>query len=311
MKIVFFGTPDFAVPSLDILNKSEHKVVGVVTAPDKERGRGRKVSYTPIKEYALKNNLKCLQPEKMKDESFIESLKDFDADLFVIVAFRILPRSVFTIPKHGSFNLHGSLLPKYRGAAPIHWAIMNGDQKTGVTTFFLEDKVDTGNIISQSEMTIEDDDNLGTVHDKMSLLGADLVLKTVNEIESGNVELQKQNNDLASPAPKISKELGEINWNKPAEIIHNLVRGLSPFPAAYFIYNKKKYKIFKSRVIDDLLLNPGEIKETKNEVFIGTSSGVIQILELQAEGRRRMEVDAFLRGYSFKKLAQFKNESGL
>jgi len=301
VKIVFFGTPDFAVPSLDILNKSEHKVVGVVTAPDKERGRGRKVSYTPIKEYALKNNLKCLQPEKMKDESFIESLKDFDADLFVIVAFRILPRSVFTIPKQGSFNLHGSLLPKYRGAAPIHWAIMNGDKKTGVTTFFLEDKVDTGNIIAQSEMPIEDDDNLGTVHDKMSLLGADLVLATINKIETGNFELQKQENELASPAPKISKELGEIDWNKPAEIIHNLIRGLSPFPCTYFIHNGLKYKIFKSKINDDLILNPGEIKETKNELFVGTAEKVIQIIELQSEGRKRMNADAFLRGYSFKK----------
>jgi len=301
VRIIFFGTPDFAVPSLDILNKSEHEIAAVITAPDKERGRGRKVSYTPIKEYALENNLKCLQPEKMKDDSFIESLKELNADLFVIVAFKILPRSVFTISKYGSFNLHGSLLPKYRGAAPIHWAIMNGDKKTGVTTFFLEDKVDTGNIISKSEMAIEDDDNLGTVHDKMSLLGADLVLETVNKIETGNVELQKQNNELASPAPKISKELGEIDWNKSAEEIHNLVRGLSPFPSAYFIYNEKKYKIFKSRIIDDRLLKPGELKETKNELFVGTSEYAIQILELQAEGRKRMEVDAFLRGYTFKK----------
>ncbi len=299
MRIIFFGTPDFAVPSLDILNRSEHEIVAVVTAPDKERGRGRKVSYTPIKEYTLENNLKCLQPEKMKDESFIESLKDLEADLFVIVAFRILPRSVFTIPKHGSFNLHGSLLPKYRGAAPIHWAIMNGDKKTGVTTFFLEDKVDTGNIISQSEMPIEDDDNLGTVHDKMSMLGADLVLKTVNEIESGNVKLQKQNNDLASPAPKILKELGEIDWNNTAEKIHNLVRGLSPFPSAYFIHNENKYKIFKSKIVDDLFLNPGELKETKNELFVGCSDKVLQILELQLEGRKRMSTDVFLRGYNF------------
>lgn len=300
MRIVFFGTPDFAVPSLDIINKSEHKIVGVVTAPDKERGRGRKVSYTPIKEYSLENNIKCLQPEKMKDESFIASLEELNADLFVIVAFKILPRSVFTIPRHGSFNLHGSLLPKYRGAAPIHWAIMNGDKKTGVTTFFLEDKVDTGNIISQSEMPIEDDDNLGTVHDKMSFLGAELVLKTVDTIKVGNVKLQKQNNELASPAPKISKELGEIDWNNPAEKIHNLVRGLSPFPSAYFIFNEKKYKIFKSRITEDLLLKPGELKETKNELFVGTSGNAIQILEIQPEGRKRMKVDAFLRGYTLK-----------
>ena len=300
MKIVFFGTPDFAVPSLDILNKSKHEIIAVVTAPDKERGRGRKVSYTPIKEYAIENNLKYLQPEKMKDETFEESLKELNADLFVIVAFRILPRSVFTIPNHGSFNLHGSLLPKYRGAAPIHWAIMNGDKSTGVTTFFLEDKVDTGNIIAQSEMPIEDEDNLGTVHDKMSLLGADLVLATVNKIENGNVELQKQNNELASPAPKIRKELGEINWNKSADEIHNLVRGLSPFPAAYFIHDEKKYKIFKSAPTDEVLLKSGELKETKSELFFGCSDRAIQIFELQLEGRKRMSTDAFLRGYSLK-----------
>ena len=211
MRIVFFGTPDFALPSLDILNKCKHEIVAVVTAPDKERGRGRKISFTPIKEYAVANNIKCLQPEKMKDDLFIESLKELKADLFVIVAFKILPRSVFTIPKFGSFNLHGSLLPKYRGAAPIHWAIINGDNKTGVTTFFLEDKVDTGNIILQSEMPIEDEDNLGTIHDKMSLLGAELVFRTVAKIDGGNVELQKQNNELASPAPKIQKELGKID----------------------------------------------------------------------------------------------------
>ncbi len=298
MKIVFFGTPDFAVPSLEILNNSNHEVVAVVTAPDKERGRGRKVSYTPIKEYALANNLKCLQPEQMKDDLFIESLKELKADLFVIVAFKILPRSVFAIPKYGSFNLHGSLLPKYRGAAPIHWAIINGDKKTGVTTFFLDDKVDTGNILLKSEMPINHDDNLGTVHDKMSLLGAELVLRTVNIIDSGDYTLEKQDNTLASPAPKIQKELGEINWDVSAEEIHNLVRGLSPFPAAYFINNEKKYKIFKSKVVDTPSLSAGEIRETKTELFIGCSDKTLQIFEIQLEGRKRMNVHDFLRGYS-------------
>jgi methionyl-tRNA formyltransferase len=298
VRIIFFGTPDFAVPSLDILNNSEHEIVAVVTAPDKERGRGRKVSSTPIKEYAILNNLKCLQPEKMKDKLFVESLKELKADLFVIVAFKILPHSVFTIPKFGSFNLHGSLLPKYRGAAPIHWAIMNGDKKTGVTTFFLEDKVDTGNMIFQSELPIEDEDNLGTVHDKMRLLGADLVHKTVNAIDNGNYELQKQNNELASPAPKIQKELGEIDWNKSVEDIHNLVRGLSPFPSAYFIYNDKKYKIFKSKIKYDISLSVGELKETKFELYFGCSDSSLQILEIQLEGRKRMGVEEFLRGYS-------------
>lgn len=300
MKIIFFGTPDFAVPSLDILNKSRHEVAAVVTAPDKERGRGRKISYTPVKEYALANNLKYLQPESLKDEKLVENLIQFDADIFVIVAFRILPRSVYTIPKFGSFNLHGSLLPKYRGAAPIHWAIINGEKETGVTTFFLEDKVDTGNIILQAVLPIDADDDLGTVHDKMSLLGAEVVLKTVDLIESGNYELKKQDNALASPAPKITKELGEIDWNKPANQIHNLIRGLSPFPGAYFIHNDLKYKVYKSVVNDLIQLYPGEIKQTKDEIFIGCSDNALQILEIQPEGRKRMTADAFLRGYSLK-----------
>jgi len=298
MKIVFFGTPDFAVPSLEILNKSNHEIIAVVTAADKERGRGRKVSSTPIKEYAVENNLKCLQPESMKDAEFINSLAQLNADLFVIVAFKILPRAVFTIPKLGSFNLHGSLLPKYRGAAPIHWAIINGEKKTGVTTFFLDDKVDTGNMIFQAEMPIEDEDNLGTIHDKMSILGANLVLKTVDAIENENISLQFQDNSKATPAPKITKELGEIDWNKNAETIHNLVRGLSPFPAAYFSYNNKIYKVFKSKIIDSRKLAPGEISQTKTEIFVGCLDKTLQILELQLEGRKRMAADEFLRGYS-------------
>lgn len=298
MKIVFFGTPDFALPSLDILNNSKHEIVAVVTAPDKERGRGRKVSFTPIKDYALSNNLNLLQPAKMKDENFISTLSELKADLFVIVAFRILPRDVFSIPKFGSFNLHGSLLPKYRGAAPIHWAIINGENKTGVTTFFLDDKVDTGNILFQSELPIHEDDNLGTIHDKMMILGAELVLKTVDSIEVGDYKLQKQNEELASPAPKITKELGKIDWNNSALKIHNLIRGLSPFPAAYFLINDKKYKVFNSKVRDDVNLSVGEIRTSKNEIYIGTSDLTIEILEIQPEGRKRMNADAFLRGHS-------------
>ncbi len=299
MKIVFFGTPEFAVPSLDILNNSKHEIVAVVTAPDKERGRGRKVSFTAIKEYAVANNLRYLQPESMKDEEFIDALKELNVDLFVIVAFKILPRSVYTLPKSGSFNLHGSLLPKYRGAAPIHWAIMNGEKVTGVTTFFLEDKVDTGNIILQTELPIKEDDNLGTVHDKMSLLGAEVVLETVDIIKSGVLALQKQDNSLASPAPKISKELGQIDWNKPAQQIHNLIRGLSPFPGAYFLHNNLKYKVLNSSIGESLNLSPGEIKQTKDEIFIGCTDASIQILELQPEGRKRMNANVFLMGYSF------------
>jgi methionyl-tRNA formyltransferase len=298
MNIVFFGTPDFAVPSLDILHKSKHNILAVVTAQDKERGRGRKLSYTPVKEYALKNEIPILQPDKLKDENFIAELKKLNADLFVIVAFRILPRSVFTLPKFGAFNLHGSLLPKYRGAAPIHWAIIKGEKITGVTTFFLEDKVDTGNIILQAELPIEEEDNLGTIHDKMSLLGAEVVLETVNLIEAGKVKLKKQNEALASPAPKITKELGKIDWNNTAKKIHNLIRGLSPFPGAYFTVKNRKYKIFKSKIIKNKSLAIGEFAETKKEIFVGCADGAIQILEIQPEGRKRMKTEEFLRGYS-------------
>lgn len=299
MKIVFFGTPDFAVPTLDKLTAS-YDVAAVVTAPDKERGRGRKVSSTPIKEFAIENNLKVLQPLKLSDESFINELKEIDADLFIIVAFRILPKSVFELPKHGSFNLHGSLLPKYRGAAPIQWALINGDAETGLTTFFLKEKVDTGNILMQEKVIIEAEDNFGTLHDKMKDIGAQLVLDTVSKIEIGDITEMEQQNQEASPAPKITKELCEINWNQPAEKIHNLIRGLSPFPAAFFTRNEQKYKVYRSEVEYSLRLSPGQIEQTKNEIFIGCSEKTLKILELQLEGRKRMTTDAFLRGYSLK-----------
>lgn len=302
MKIVFFGTPDFAVPSLEILHKSNHEVAAVVTAPDKQRGRGQKVSYTAVKEFAVGNNLPVLQPEKMKDPEFISALQATNADLFVIVAFRILPPEVYKMPQFGSFNLHGSILPKYRGAAPIQWSIINGDKETGVTTFFLQDKVDTGNIITIEKLQIKPEDDYGSIYYKLSTIGAELVLKTVNSIEEGSVETKVQDESLATPAPKITKETCLIDWNKPAEEINNLVRGLSPVPGAYFIHNEKTYKIYKSVVSEEFPeLKPGEIKETKKDVFVGTTDKNLQLLEIQPEGRKRMEADAFLRGYSFHK----------
>ncbi len=301
MNIIFFGTPDFAVPSLKILHESDHKVAAVVTAPDKERGRGRKVSATPIKEFAVGNHIPVLQPDSLKDENFIKELKDYSADLFVIVAFKILPRDVFTIPTEGSFNLHGSLLPKYRGAAPIQWALINGETETGLTTFFLEEKVDTGNILLKKEVKIDPADDLGSLHDKMSVAGADLVLQTVNLIESGQYKLLEQDNNLATPAPKIQKEHCRIEWDFPAEKIHNLVRGLSPQPGAFFVHENKLYKVYITKVIEDNNLTTGKIRETKTEIFVGCGQGSIQILELQPEGRRRMKTEEFLRGYSLLK----------
>lgn len=302
MKIVFMGTPEFAIPSLQKILDSKHEVVLVVSAPDKERGRGRQVSPTPVKEFALKNNLEVLTPISLKDEKFVNRLNEVDADLFVVVAFRILPKEVYTIPKLGSFNLHGSLLPKYRGAAPIQWSIINGDKETGVTTFFLEDKVDTGNIILREQLHIEDEDNLGSVYEKLMILGADVVMKTIGLIENGNVELLKQDESLTSPAPKITKEICKIDWNQPAEKIHNLIRGLSPYPCAFFDYDGKVYKVYKAH-LDKSQNKPadelGKISQTKSEIFVQTSDGRIQLLEIQPEGRKRMGAEEFLRGNKF------------
>jgi methionyl-tRNA formyltransferase len=297
MKIIFFGTPDFAVSSLRKLFSGNHKVEAVVTAPDKERGRGRKISYTPVKEFAVENGLGILQPNNLKDPEFVEQLKSYSADLFVIVAFKILSPEVFTIPPKGSFNLHASLLPKYRGAAPIQWSLINGEKETGVTTFFLKEKVDTGNILSRKKVKIDEEDNFETLHNKLMELGAELVLETVKQIENGEIKELPQDDSLATPAPKITKETCEINWDKPAESIHNLIRGLSPIPGAFFIKNSKLYKIYESKVVLKNL-KPGEVEQTKNNLIIGCGENALQILELQPEGRNRMSAEEFLRGYS-------------
>lgn len=299
MKIVFFATPDFAVPALELLINSNHSVVAVVTNTDKEQGRGKKIAFSPIKEFALKNNLNVLQPEKFNDPIFIEQLKKLDADLFIVVAFKILPKEVYSIPKYGSFNLHGSLLPKYRGAAPIQWALINGDTKTGLTTFFLKEKVDTGNMILKEEVIIEPNDDFGLLHDKMSSIGAKLILNSIDLIESNQVKQYEQDDSIATPAPKITKEICKIDWNNNAVDIHNLVRGLSPYPGAFFEHNGKIYKVFKTMVVENKNLNIGEIVTTKNEIFIECKDSTIQILIIQPEGRKRMNADEFLRGYKF------------
>ena len=227
-------------------------------------------------------------------------MKNLNPDLFVVVAFRILPKEVFEIPKFGSFNLHGSYLPKYRGAAPIQWALINGDTETGVTTFRLAEKVDTGNIYLQEKVKINPDDNFETLHDRMSLLGAELVLKTVQLIESGNYELIKQDDSLASPAPKITKEICLIDWNKPATEIYNLVRGLSPNPAAFFNFNNKVIKIYKTKIVQGYNLKPFEFHQTKTELIIGCGSDSLKIIDIQQEGKKRMGIEEYLRGFSFK-----------
>lgn len=300
MNIIFMGTPDFSIPSLKILLESNHKVLAVVTQPDKERGRGQKVSFTPVKQFGIENNLQVYQPEKLKGNiELIEQMKKLNPDLFVVVAFRILPKEVFEIPKFGSFNLHGSYLPKYRGAAPIQWALINGETETGLTTFKLAEKVDTGNIYIQQRLEIYPEDNFETLHDRMSELGAKLVFDTVNLIESGNYELKQQVDSLASPAPKITKEICFIDWNKSATEIHNLVRGLSPHPAAYFNYNEKVIKIYKTEIVKELNIKPFEFHQTKTELIIGCGKDALRILEIQQEGKKRMNVEEFLRGFNF------------
>lgn len=319
MRIIFMGTPEFAIPSLQKLIASEHSVPAVITAPDKERGRGKQISFTPVKEFALKNKISVYTPSNLRDNEFISKMKEVRPDLFVVVAFRILPKELYTIPRYGSINLHGSLLPKYRGAAPIQWALINGEKETGVTTFFLEDKVDTGNIILQSRIRIEEEDNFGSLHDKLMDLGANLVLDTVELIGQGKVVTSQQDNSLTSPAPKIAKEICEINWDKSAFEIHNLIRGLSPHPGAFFITGGKNFKIYKSNIKVDYskfenrawITPPNRINEnhsstfailqTKKEIYIKTGDGILQILEIQPEGRKRMTAEEFLRGYSLLK----------
>jgi methionyl-tRNA formyltransferase len=301
MQIVFMGTPDFSIPSLKILLENNHNIIAIVTTPDKERGRGQKITFTAVKQFALQNKIAVYQPVKLKGNiEFVNQMKALNPDLFVVVAFRILPKEVFEIPKYGSFNLHGSYLPKYRGAAPIQWALINGDEETGLTTFKLAEKVDTGNIYLQEKVKINPDDNFETLHDRMSELGAEIVLKTVNIIASEKFELKQQDDSLASPAPKITKDICLIDWNKSAIEIHNLVRGLSPHPAAYFYFNDKVIKIYKTTFVKDYNLKPSEFHQTKTELVIGGGKDALKILEIQLEGKKRMSIEEFLRGFSFK-----------
>jgi methionyl-tRNA formyltransferase len=293
------GSADFSIPSLEKLYNSRHEIAAVVTVPDKEKGRGQKISFTPVKNFALKNNLPILQPDNLKDTLFIEQLRKLYVDLYVIVAFRILPKEIFTIPPKGSFNLHASLLPEYRGAAPIQWALIKGDSETGVTTFALAEKVDTGNIYLQEKVRINDEDNFEILHDKLSMAGAELVLKTVDLIASGNFQLKQQDNRKATPAPKINPETGKIDWTKSAFEIHNLVRGLSPVPCAYFFYDDKKIKVYKTAVLQKENASPGKIIPSKKNLVIECGTNSLEILELQVEGRKRMGTGEFLRGFRF------------
>jgi methionyl-tRNA formyltransferase len=302
------GTPDFAVPSLEILIKNNYEIVAVVTATDKLGGRGGKeLIVSDVKKCALAHNIPILQPEKLKDEVFLNQLKELKADLQIVVAFRMLPEIVWNMPPLGTFNLHASLLPQYRGAAPINWAIINGEKETGLTTFFLKHEIDTGEIIFQEKIQIEEEDNVGSLYEKMKVQGANLLLKTVQQIEKGSYPKIPQNieNTSIKHAPKIFRETCQIDLQKNREEIHNLVRGLSPYPCAWLNLEGKIFKIFKT----NLLINSQEISnltqkgniltDNKKNLFIRCKDGFLAIDELQMEGKKRMMTEEFLRGHKF------------
>ena len=299
MKIVFMGTPEFAVSSLDILVQNGYEIVGVITVPDKPAGRGHKLQQSAVKKYALEHNLPVLQPEKLKDPVFIEQLQALNADLQVVVAFRMLPAVVFQMPRYGTFNLHASLLPQYRGAAPINWAVINGDTESGVTTFFIEQQIDTGNIIFQEKTPIAPNQTAGELHDVLMDIGSKLVLKTVQAIEAGNCTTQPQPNlpDLR-PAPKIFTETCRINWQQPTAQVYNFVRGLSPYPAAFTTLHDKILKIYQAKPIIEMYNQTAGtfVTDQKTYLHIATTDGWIEVLELQMEGKKRMGVQEFLRG---------------
>ena len=302
LRIVFMGTPEFATESLKALLNAGANIVGVITAPDKPAGRGRKLKPSPVKEFADKKGLTVLQPEKLKDPVFLEELRALKADLQVVVAFRMLPEAVWNMPPKGTFNLHASLLPEYRGAAPINWAVINGEKKTGVTTFFLKHEIDTGDIIFQEEIPITEEDNAGSVHDKLMETGAQLVVKTVDAVAENKVEPVAQTQKELKPAPKIFKENCRIDWSQKSEKVHNLVRGLSPYPAAWtnIVLPGKtpvSVKILKTEKSHSDRLKQGEVySDGKNIILAGTGSGDLKIHELQIAGKKRMSAEDFLRG---------------
>ncbi len=305
MKIVFMGTPQFAIPSLDALFKSEHKVVAVVTGEDKPRGRGQDVSFTPIKNVALEYGIECLQPTSLKNQDFIAKLKLYDADVFVIVAFKILPKEVYSIPKFGSINAHTSLLPKYRGAAPINRAIMNGESETGITTFFLQDSVDTGEIILQQKVEIPRNIDAGLLHDLLASKAGVTILDSLSLIEKfgDKLKLLKQNPDEVTTAPKIFKNDCKISWNQNFEKLYNYIRGLSPRPTAWTINDNIFYKIFRiadNKIPFESQKNiPGTIKSENGKLFAASNECWCEILEIQKEGKNRMSAAEFLRGNTF------------
>ncbi len=305
LRILFMGTPDFAVETLKTIIENNYDVVGVITAPDRPAGRGRKLKASAVKEYAISKNLKILQPTNLKDEHFIEELKSLHANLNIVVAFRMLPKVVWSMPEYGTFNLHASLLPDYRGAAPINWAIINGEKKTGITTFFIDEKIDTGHVIFQEEITIKNDDSAGSLHDKLMVKGAELVLTTVKSIENNSVVVKPQPKDKDfKTAYKLNRENTKINWKKDLYTINNHIRGLSPYPTAWCeLYNKgvtENIKIYDTIPVEEVHNNDiGKIIIEDSIIKISVKGGYIIVNKLQLPGKKAMESNALLNGYVF------------
>jgi methionyl-tRNA formyltransferase len=311
LRVLFFGTPEFAVPSLERLIQSSHAVVGVVTSRDKPRGRGLKLLPVPVKAAALKFGLPVLEPPNMKAESFLEQVKALSPDVLVVVAFRILPRVLFAIPRYGAINVHPSLLPKYRGPAPIHWTLIQGEKVTGVTTFQIGEQVDAGNLLLQREMSISEDDDFGSLHDRLAVLGAELLLETLDGLENGSLTGKPQDNSGATPAPKVQPEDAAIDWRQSAVEIRNRVRAFSPFPGAWTFLERRTFKIYRcdeAPVSEDAVKNvqcptqcptPGLVDEISKDGFpmVGTGDRWLILRVVQMEGKKRMPADAFVRGF--------------
>lgn len=304
LRIVFMGTPDFAVASLNALVEANYNIVGVITAADKPAGRGRKLNESAVKKYALSNGLEILQPVNLKNPEFLNKLESLQADLQVVVAFRMLPKQVWAMPKMGTFNLHASLLPNYRGAAPINWAIINGDTRTGVTTFFINEDIDTGAIIKQVSTEISESMTAGELHDTLMTLGSKAVVETVEMIQKGSVNPIKQKEGDFNPAPKLNKENCRIQWNQPLEKIYNQIRGLNPYPGAWTILQNKgqetEIKIYKGNMdLEEHKMTPGSILVSKKQMRVAVENGFLDITDLKMAGKKRMDAISLLNGYKF------------
>lgn len=300
MDIVFMGSPEFAIPSLEQIHESEHTIKAVVSNIDKRRGRGSKTSPTPVKAKALELGIPVIEVEDLSSQDFADQLKAFKPDLLVVVAFRILPKSVLEIPAKGSINLHASLLPKYRGAAPIHWAIINGETETGCTVFFLDEKVDTGNIILQKTIKIGNNETTGELYARLMDMGSSLLLDAIDQISANSYTLSKQDDRLATPAPKLFRDDCHVDFNEPAEVVHNKIRGLSPFPTAWAWWNGKKFNMYDSKKHDELQAPPGELFSNNDKLFVGCKDGSVELIKVQLPGTPKISGKEFVRGYDAK-----------